>query len=112
MRFSMIKSAWLWKALLAGWLLFSIVYVAHDQWKTFTTTRIEAAKLEGKTEIVNEILGRAKSCEPFPVYNGDHRVNIIDIDCLRRGPGPGSDEVLPTPPADAGSRDLRQPRRR
>jgi len=97
MEVSFPKRGLAWKIPLALWLVFSVGYVVRDQWRTVIASRLQAARDEGKAEVVGEILRLAKSCEPFPVYSGDGRANMIDIDCLRRpagnqsttGSGPG-----------------------
>ncbi|MBI5511670.1 MAG: hypothetical protein HY903_23180 [Deltaproteobacteria bacterium] len=108
---NLFRAALLWRLLVALWVLFSLAYIGNDFWKQYVTKRVDEARQVGRTELVNDILRLAKSCEPFPVFNGDNRANLVEIDCLRRAaagqgaagaanrpaPAPGTVPPMPQP---------------
>ena len=89
----------IWKIILIVWVVFSLCYIASDIWDGFKTGVMEHSYMAGKTDTVRTLLeqSRAAKCQPFNVYLGDDKVDLIDIKCLSGGSN--SSQKPSTPPA-------------
>ena len=67
------------------WVVFSLGYIAVDQYNDFKLGVLNNAYMSGRTESVNELISLIKneSCEPINVSNGSEGVRVIDIQCLQ-----------------------------
>lgn len=73
-------------ALVAVWIIFTIVYIPWDLWNHFKNEQLSQAYNLGKTDTVNAAIKQAENekCEPFSIYGTDNKqVQVINIKCLR-----------------------------
>lgn len=80
----LISSDHFFKFVIIFWIVFSVFYIAYDQWKSLKVELIDRAYVKGKTDFVNSVIERAQSCEPFNLYNKteEKSVDLINIKCL------------------------------
>jgi hypothetical protein len=69
--------------ILVIWVIFSIIYIIHDLWSDFKVVKLNQAYQQGRIDTINELIRQAQTCQQFPVFSGEKRVNLINIDCLK-----------------------------
>jgi hypothetical protein len=65
------------------WLIFSLGYIINDLWSDFKVVKLNQAYQQGRIDTINELIRQAQTCQQFPVFSGEKRVNLINIDCLK-----------------------------
>ncbi len=68
--------------ILVIWAIFSVGYIGYDVWSDFKLRELEQVYQQGRRDTVNALIQQAQKCEPFPVFSGEQRVNLINTDCL------------------------------
>ncbi|MDI6856604.1 MAG: hypothetical protein QMD21_07485 [Candidatus Thermoplasmatota archaeon] len=68
------------------WIIFSIVYIFYDLWSDFKLKALNQAYQQGRIDTINALIEQAKKCEPIPVFSGEKRIEVINVDCLKTQP--------------------------
>ena len=71
-------------ALIIGWMIFSLGYIAYDQFQGFKLKKVQQAYQAGLSDSINRLMNESEKCEAIPLYSGDKQVNLIAIDCLQK----------------------------
>ena len=69
--------------LLVGWMVFSVVYVANDQWQDFKVRQIQLAYQRGLTDSMRRVMIESAKGAPITLTDGENRVEIISTEALR-----------------------------
>lgn len=74
------------KVLLVLWIVFSIVYIAYDAYATVRYGLMQNAYQAGKADTINALISQAnnKECQPFNVYSGENKADLINVSCLKQ----------------------------
>ena len=64
------------------WMVFSIGYIAYDQWQGFKFSRVQVAYERGISDSVESLIEESKNCQPIPLYDGAKKVEVISVGCL------------------------------
>lgn len=68
------------------WIVFSVVYIFYDFWSDFKLKELNQAYQQGRVDTINELIEQAKKCEPIPIFSGEERIEVINVDCLKAPP--------------------------
>ena len=73
------------RLLLITWIVFSIFYIAHDQWKDFQNNALQKAYVAGKADFVRGFMAEANkdTCEIVTVFFEDEEVSVVNVECLK-----------------------------
>ena len=66
------------------WVVFSIAYIAYDQWNSFKTGALQGAYYAGRADCVNDLINEVKaaSCGSVSIYNDTEQVDVINAQCF------------------------------
>ena len=78
------KGKLFWTVILALWIIFSVGYVCYTEWQKFKIGVMTNSYQTGRIEIVNQILTEAEKCQPFPIYSGDKKAELVSVECLQK----------------------------
>ncbi len=68
-----------WLIVLLLWTVLSAVYIMHDLWKN----GLSATYLAGYQKAVSEVFASSQTCQPFEVFVGEARTQLISVACLQ-----------------------------
>ena len=79
-----IKPKYIIHAILVLWFIFSVGYIACDQWNSFKDGALQGAYYAGRTDCVNDIIAEAKNpaCNSISISNDTEKVDVINVQCL------------------------------
>lgn len=80
-----LNAAGLAKLAVGLWLIAATAYFVWDRWEHFKANAAEEAYKNGQADAVKRVIQQAQNCQPFDVYAGEKRVQLIEIGCLKRG---------------------------
>lgn len=66
------------------WVIFSIGYIANDQWKNFQNAKMQAAYQKGVSDSVKMMISEAAQCKTVPLYDGDKKTEVVSVECLQK----------------------------
>ena len=69
------------KVILALWIAFSFIYIVTDIWQNFKQNELLRVVNQAQSEIVSQLILEAEKCEPFPVFVGETKVELIKVGC-------------------------------
>lgn len=83
----MEKSKKALKVVLIVWLVIASGYVVFSMWNDFKFNFQQKVYQTGVSDTVNNLIKQAtdEKCQPFEVYNGEKKVQLISISCLQQG---------------------------
>ncbi|KPJ57138.1 hypothetical protein AMJ49_02455 [Parcubacteria bacterium DG_74_2] len=64
------------------WIVFSVIYIFYDFWTDFKLKILNQAYQQGRIDTINTLINQAKKCEPIPIFSGEERIEVININCL------------------------------
>lgn len=69
------------------WIAFSVFYILLDVYQGFRAGIMEQAYVSGKTSTVAALMEKAEdpSCQPFNVFIGEKKIDLINVACLAKG---------------------------
>jgi len=67
--------------ILGLWIIFSIGYVARDQWIEFQNNQILTAYQSGVADTVRTLMSQAESCQPVSLFDGNKQIQVLKIGC-------------------------------
>ena len=65
------------------WIVFSVVYIFYDVWGDFKLRKLSQAYQQGSTDTITTLIQQAKSCNPIPIFSGETRIEVINVDCVK-----------------------------
>ncbi len=72
------------------WAVFSVWYIANDQWQDFKVREIEesyeAGIQAGINKAVNTVIIEASKCTQVPLSNSEKEINVVSVECLQKNP--------------------------
>lgn len=68
---------------LFAWIIFSIVYIANDQWQVLQTVKMKQAYQQGVSDSVRALMTESAKCAPVPLVDGDKKVEVVAVSCLQ-----------------------------
>ena len=82
-----IKPKYLIHAILVWWFIFSVGYIACDQWNSFKEGALQGAYYAGREDCVNNIIEEVKkaNCNSISISNDTDKVDMINVQCLSGG---------------------------
>ena len=78
-----------WKGTLLGlWVVFSICYIAFDVYSAVRYGLMATSYQQGQKDTILAIISGAsdKECKTVPLFAGDQKVNLVNVDCLKQAP--------------------------
>jgi len=95
----MEKSKKVLKIVLIIWAVVASGYVIFSMWNDFKINFQQKVYQAGVSDTVNSLIKQANDskCEPFEVYNGDNKTQLISVSCLQKEGDQGKKTVDPTP---------------
>jgi len=75
-----------WKIALCVWLVFSAAYIVHDLWKNGLSATYQA----GYQRAFSDVLVQSQACQPFNVFVGEAKADLINLKCLEAPEGEGA----------------------
>ena len=66
------------------WVVFSVFYIANDQWTNFKEGEMKAAYQRGIADSVMSLMKESAKCEPIVVFAQDEEVKLIPLECLEK----------------------------
>jgi hypothetical protein len=90
----MHKKIFALKIILIVWLVFSVLYVAYNEWMRFRFTVMQNPYNQGVGDAVGKMIEESKSCKAFPVNIGESKVTLVNVDCLKRPAGAQPDNSV------------------
>ena len=86
------------RLLLLLWLIFSVAYVAWNEYNRFSLFVMQRSYQSGRAEAVAEIMQQGAKCQPVPLAVGDQKTAVIDLNCLTKGnAAPAKAPAAPAP---------------
>lgn len=75
------------RILLVIWVVFSLSYIAYDQWILFKNNALQKAYMAGQADFVQGFITEAKkdTCDVVTVFSEDEEVSVINVECLKTG---------------------------
>ncbi len=67
------------------WVIFSIGYIAYDQWQEFKTQYAKTAYQKGVSDSIRTLIIATEKCVKVPLYDSDKKVEVVSVACLRNG---------------------------
>ena len=78
-----ITKAAILKTLLILYIILSAAYISYNLWRNYQFGVMQQAFLEGRRTAIEEFINQAESsCQPFPVFADERRVEVINVECL------------------------------
>ncbi len=74
------------KIILIVWVVFSILYVAYNEWSRFSTFVMQQSYSRGIQDAIGKVLEESKNCKGFPINLGDKSVTLVNVECLKQAP--------------------------
>ncbi len=71
--------------ILATWIVFSVGYVAYDQWQRFKIRYSQSAYRKGVSDSIKILITQVEKCVVVPLYEGNKKVKIVSVGCLNKG---------------------------
>ena len=68
------------------WIVFSVIYVAYDIWSDFKLKALNQAYQQGRADTINALIQQAEKCESIPVFSGEKKIEVINVNCLKTSP--------------------------
>lgn len=90
---------------LCVWLVFSAIYIVHDLWKN----GLSATYQSGYQRAFADVIGQSQQCQPFNVFVGDAKVDLINVACLQQQGGEETAQEGEGAPAGAAPADVVPP---
>jgi hypothetical protein len=75
------------KIILIVWVVFSILYVAYNEWNRFSTYVMQRSYEQGITDAVSQVIQQSQACKAFPVNVGQNKATLLNVDCLKQAQG-------------------------
>ena len=72
------------KIILALWLIFSVLYVANNEWNRFKAMVMQSSYSQGVSDAVAKVIEESKSCKAFPINIGETKATLVSVDCLKQ----------------------------
>ena len=72
------------KIILIVWVVFSICYVAYNEWSRFSLYVMQRSYQQGVADAVGKVIDESKTCKALPVNVGDSKATLINVDCLKQ----------------------------
>jgi hypothetical protein len=69
-------------AILIVWIIFSVVYMANDQWSDFQLVKMQQAYKSGIDDSVRTVIEEADKCSMVPLYDGNQKIDVVSVKCL------------------------------
>ena len=71
---------------LVAWVVFSVLFVATTIFKDFRATVFQGGFDLGFTQAVETVIEKANNldCNYFPVFSGERKVELLNIECLKK----------------------------
>jgi hypothetical protein len=92
------------RIVLAVWVVFSILYVAYNEWNRFNLFVMQRSYNQGVTDAASQVIDQAKVCKVFPINVGDSKANLINVDCLKQAQAQAQDQQGQPAPAPAAQK--------
>lgn len=67
--------------LLILWILFSLGYVARDQWIRFQNNQLVAAYQRGVADSIRTMMTQSENCQRVTLQDGEKEVEFINATC-------------------------------
>ena len=71
------------KVIIIVWMVFSIFYIAYNEWMRFKTIVIQDSYNQGVEDAVAKVIEEAKTCKAFPINVGESKATLVNVDCLK-----------------------------
>ncbi len=68
------------------WVVFSVGYIAYDQWQRFKIQYSQSAYKQGASDSIKALMTQMEKCVVVPLYNGDKKVEAVSVGCLKKDP--------------------------
>jgi len=68
----------------AIWIVFSVGYIAYDQWQRFKIRYSQSAYKQGISDSIKTLMAQMEKCVVVPLYNGDKKVEAVSVECLNK----------------------------
>ena len=65
------------------WIIFSVWYIANDQWQDFQERKVQQAYELGKNDTINNLITEAAKCQPVSVSSNSTKIEVIAVSCLQ-----------------------------
>lgn len=65
------------------WVVFSVGYIARDQWQEFKTRYTQNAYQKGVSDSIKTLITVAEKCVKVPLYDGDKKMEVVSVKCLQ-----------------------------
>lgn len=66
------------------WIVFSVIYISYSLYSTFTNVMLQGAYQTGRADAVGAIIEQSKQCQPFNVFVGNNKTDLISVACLKQ----------------------------
>lgn len=71
------------KIALIVWIVFSILYIGNQEIRRFQFATQQSYQ-SGLADAINQVIQQSQNCQPFPVFAGENRVELINTACLQQ----------------------------
>ncbi len=65
------------------WMVFSVGYIAVDQWRDFKARYARNAYQKGVSDSVRALMSQAEKCVKVPLFDGEKRLEVVSVSCLQ-----------------------------
>lgn len=72
------------KIVVIVWVIFSVLYVAYNEWNRFKVSVIQSSYNQGVEDAVAKVISEAKTCKVFPINLGESKVMLVSTDCSQQ----------------------------
>lgn len=87
------------KIILIVWVVFSILYVAYNEWSRFSVYVMQRSYEQGVTDAVSQVIQQSQTCKAFPVNVGQNKATLVNVDCLKQAQNQGQNPAQEQPQA-------------
>lgn len=72
------------QVVLMVWIVFSVLYIAQDLWRSGIATSYRLGQQAGAGQLVSQTIAQAQKCEAFTMFSDAGRVELINVACLQQ----------------------------
>ncbi len=79
---------------IALWVIFSIGYIARDQWQKSQFTQFQTGYQSGVADSISTLINESGKCAPVTLIENDKEVKMIAIDCLQNSQNEQQEQLM------------------
>ena len=83
-----VKNVNTFQLMLVVWLVFSSLYIMHDLWKNGISATYQLGYQAGAEKTITQVVATSQKCQPFNVFAGEAKADLINMACLQPAPSP------------------------